>query len=63
MCSMTEVYGRAMELEDVEEMKKDENLEFILGKLKEEEVKHLQQIADGDKRDNHNGDSNLEREQ
>ena len=60
---MTEVYGRAMELEDVEEMKKDENLEFILGKLKEEEVKHLQQIADGDKRDNHNGDSNLEREQ
>ena len=60
---MTEVYGRAMELEDVEEMKKDENLEFILGKLKEEEVKHLKQIADGDKRDNHNGDSNLEREQ
>lgn len=41
----------------------DENLKEILEKIREMEKEQIKEQAWGDKKDNHNGDSNLEREQ
>lgn len=39
------------------------NIQWVLDALKEQELRQAQETADGDKKDNHNGDSNMEREQ
>ena len=41
----------------------DQNTEALLAELKKMEDKHLQEIAEGSNKDNHNGDSQAEREQ